>query len=119
MRLALVAGALAMMAANVSFAKQPARDAGYYTSLKLQRLCAAPGGTTSKNECRTYIAGVVDSLGMGEAAVGHRACIPRATVLNTIILVVQLYQTERPDIGHQNAARIIIEAVSARWPCRQ
>lgn len=119
MRVALLAGAMAILAANVSVAKQPARDAGFYTSLKFQRLCAAPGGTASKNECRTYIAGVVDVLGTGEAVIGRRACIPRATVLNTIILVVQLYQTERPGIGHQNAAKIIVEAISEKWPCRQ
>jgi hypothetical protein len=119
MRIALLAVAMVLLAANGSVAKQPAREAGFYSSRKFQRLCAAPGGTASKNECRTYIAGVVDVLGAGEAVVGRRACIPRATVLNTIILVVQLYQTERPGIGHQNAAKTIVAAISDKWPCRQ
>jgi len=118
MRVALFAGVTAILAANVSVAQPPARDAGYYSSRKIQRLCAAPGGTTSNNECRTYVAGVVDILGRGEAVVGHRACIPRETVLSTIILVVQLYQTERPGIAHQNAAKTIADAVSEKWPCR-
>lgn len=121
MKRALLAGVLAVLAilpGNVSVAKQPGRDVGYYTSDKLQRLCAAPGGTSSKNECRTYIAAVVDSLGRCDAVDGHRACIPRTTVLNTIILVVQLHQTERRGIGHQNAAKVVLEAVSTKWPCR-
>jgi hypothetical protein len=118
MRIALLAGAAALLAANASAAQPPARDAGYYSSRKIQRLCAAPGGTASNNECRTYVAGVVDVLGTGEAAAGQRACIPRATVLNTIILVVRLYQTERPGIAHQNAAKTIADAVSEKWPCR-
>lgn len=117
MRIALFAGAAALLVASVSGAKQPGRDAGYYTSLKLQRMCAAPGGTASRNECRTYVAGVIDGLRMGEALMGHRACIPGATALNTMILVVQLYLTERPGHGRENAAKTVIEAVSAKWPC--
>lgn len=116
MRLALLAYTNVIIAANASFANQPARDAGYYTSFKLQRLCAAP---SSNNECRTYIAGVVDTLRTGEAVVGSRVCIPRAVTLNTIILAVRQYQTERPGIGHQSAAKIVTESVSAKWPCCQ
>lgn len=117
MRIALLAGAVAVLVATVSGAKQPGRDAGYYSSFKLQRMCAAPGGTASKNECRTYVAGVIDGLRMGKAVTGQPACIPRATALNTIILIVQLHQTERPGHGRENAARIILQAVSAKWPC--
>ena len=118
MRFALLAGTLAALASNASIAEQPVREPGFYTSLELQRVCAAPVGTTKKNECRTYIAGVVDGLLTGESVYGRRACIPRATLMKTIMLVVDLYQSERSGIDQQNAAKIVAAAVSDKWPCR-
>lgn len=109
---------MAALAANVSAADQPAREPGFYTSVKLQRLCAAPGGTAKQNECRTYIAGVVDGLLAGATVFGRRACMPPATLMKTIMLVVELYQSERSGIDHQNAAKIVAAAVSEKWPCR-
>jgi len=118
MRFVLFAGAFAALASVASAAQQPVRDLGFYTSLELKRLCAAPVGTTRKNECRIYIAGVVDGLLTGEPVQGRRACIPRETLMKTIMLVVELYQSEQSGIDHQNAAKTVAAAVSAKWPCR-
>jgi hypothetical protein len=117
MRFAIFAGAMAALAANPSAAQQPMREAGFYTSLELKRVCAAPVGTPKKNECRTYIAGVVDGLLTGESVYGRRACIPRTTLMKTIMLVVELHQSERSGIDQQNAAKIVAAAVADKWPC--
>src|SRR5262245_33348912 len=79
MRFGLLAGAFAALACNVSAAQPPARETGFYTSVELRRMCAAPAGTTRKNDCRAYIAGVVDTLFGGEPVYGRRACIPHTT----------------------------------------
>jgi hypothetical protein len=118
MRFALLAGAFAALSYNVSAAQQPVREAAFYTSRELRRVCAAPVGTTKRNECRTYIAGVVDGFFSGESVYGRRACIPRATLIKTIMLVVELYQSERSGLDHQNAAKIVAAAVADKWPCR-
>jgi hypothetical protein len=117
MRFVLFAGALALLASDASGAQQPVRETGFYTSLELKRVCAAPVGTSKKNECRTYIAAVVDGLWTGEPVYGRRACIPRETHIKTIMLVVELYQSERSGLDHQNAAKIVVAAVADKWPC--
>ena len=117
MRFALLAGAFAALACNVSAAQPPARETGFYTSVELRRMCAAPAGTTRKNDCRAYIAGVVDTLFGGEPVYGRRACIPHTTHIKTIMLVVELYQAEQSGIENQNAAKAIAAAVSDKWPC--
>jgi len=117
MRFVLFAAVFAALASDASAAQQPVREPAFYTSLELKRVCAAPVGTTKKNECRIYIAGVVDGLLTGEPIYGRRACIPRETHMKTIMLVVELYQSERSGIDHQNAAKIVAAAVADKWPC--
>ncbi len=105
---ALVAACLAVLPSSAARA-----DASpFYTGRQFLRMCAPPS-TQATFPCGGYVMGAYDAALGGDASI----CLTRGARDSTLLAAVVQYLTDNPDQESGNAATLVVDAISAAYPC--
>ncbi|WP_425417023.1 Rap1a/Tai family immunity protein [Oricola indica] len=93
-------------------------SASFYDGNELIKYCRADDATAGSWFCMGYIASVIDvvesSTGITER---FPVCLPGNVKLGQIVDVVKKYLETHPEIRHQPAAYLTIDALQEVWRC--
>jgi hypothetical protein len=86
----------------------------YKTGFSLLSQCESTDGTQNMF-CYGYIVGIVDYASFNS---GASFCLYPTVVIGQLNLVVTKYLRQNPQLLHYNAANLVIDALTAAFPCK-
>ena len=113
--------AIGLVAASA--APAPAADLEFFTGEGLRAECtAAPGDAdfaTKQGRCTGYVVGVSDAEQAGQGAGGTpRICYPASITATQMVAAVTAFLTAHPEKRPLAAQDLVVEALSAQFPCK-
>jgi Rap1a immunity proteins len=115
---ALAAGGMALAATPA-----PANDLEFFTGQMLFAQCSAKSGeadyASHALQCASYVLGVSDAEQATQGAGGPaRVCLPGTATAPSLVSAVTAFLEAHPDKRPLAAQDLVIEALSAAYPCR-
>jgi hypothetical protein len=117
------AAGLAMAGLLAAAAPAPANDLEFFTGQMLYTQCAAKPGDADFGshslQCASYVLGVSDAqqAAQGAGALG-RVCLPGTVTAPQLVAAVSAFLEAHPDKRPLAAQDLVIEALSAAYPCK-
>jgi hypothetical protein len=116
----LAIGGLALAASTTPAV---ASDLEFFTGQMLYAQCSAKLGeaeyATHASQCASYVLGVSDAEQAGQGAGGaNRICLPATATAPSLAATVTAFLEGHPDKRPLAAQDLVIEALSAAYPCK-
>ena len=119
----LWAAALAIGGTVLAATSAPAGDLEFFTGKLLYARCSAKAGepdyAAHALQCTSYVLGVSDAqqAAQGAGATG-RVCLPGTATPPALVATVAAFLEAHPDKRPLAAQDLVIEALSAAYPCK-
>lgn len=109
--------------AAASAAPAPAADLEFFTGEALLAQCTATpqdaNFAAEQGRCTGYVVGVSDAEQAGQGAGGAaRVCYPAGVTATQMVAAVSAFLTAHPDKRPLAAQDLVVEALSAQFPCK-
>jgi len=117
------AAGLAMVGFLAAAAPAPASDLEFFTGQMLYAQCSAKPGeadyASHSLQCAGYVLGVSDAQQAAQGAGGlGRVCLPGTVTAPQLVAAVSAFLGAHPDKRPLAAQDLVIEALSAAYPCK-
>ena len=119
----LWAAALAMAGLALAATPAPANDLEFFTGKLLYAHCSAKAGepdyAAHSLQCASYVLGVSDAQQAAQGAgAAPRVCLPGTATAPALVRTVAAFLEAHPDKRPLAAQDLVIEALSAAYPCK-
>jgi hypothetical protein len=119
----LWAAALAIGGVVLAATPAPANDLEFFTGKLLYAHCSAKPGepdyATHAAQCASYVLGVSDAQQAAQGAGGPaRVCLPGTATAPALVQTVAAFLENHSDKRPLAAQDLVIEALSAAYPCK-
>jgi len=118
-----LAALAALGLATASAAPAPAADLEFFTGDGLRAECSAAAQdadfAAKQGRCVGYVVGVSDAEQAGQGAGGTpRICYPASITATQMVAAVSAFLTAHPEKRPLAAQDLVVEALSAQFPCK-
>jgi len=119
----LLAAALAIGGLGLAATPASANDLEFFTGKLLYAHCSAKAGepdyATHALQCTSYVLGVSDAQQAAQGAgAAPRVCLPGTATAPALVQAVAGFLDAHPDKRPLAAQDLVIEALSAAYPCK-